>query len=274
MVENQNGSASPRTRRLPLLAAAALGFAGSIALSGDAWAESFSRKEKECRTGRGQIAIASCNWLLRSGKIAKGQRHLVYLFRGYRHFDMAAYRDALVDFNKALSEKPGYGAAHYSRALTLVRMGENSMAIADFDKAIRFEPDLAAYYLSRGATRLELEQYEGAVADFRKTLQLEPGNATAAKLKGRAEAKLAIAKIKKGGKVKSKRLTEHCVTGIAANETLKLRRRPGATERKSGEIGPGSCGVMVDLKRCRNSWCFALHRGSFGWLEARYVRRR
>jgi len=36
MVENQNGSASPRTRRLPLLAAAALGFAGSIALSGDA----------------------------------------------------------------------------------------------------------------------------------------------------------------------------------------------------------------------------------------------
>jgi len=69
-------------------------------------------------------------------------------------------------------------------------------------------------------------------------------------------------------------LTEHCVTGVASNDTLNMRTGPSSRRPKVGEIGYRDCGVMVDLSRCRGSWCYARYRGTGGWLHTRYVRER
>lgn len=63
----------------------------------------------------------------------------------------------------------------------------------------------------------------------------------------------------------------HCVMGVRAGDTLRVRSGPSAEHRELGGIPPNACGVAVGSP-CQGSWCPVTYRGLKGWSNASYLR--
>jgi len=116
-----------------------------------------------------------------------------YNGRGLAYWQQKSYKEALADFDQAISLE-GLGSDYYSnRGNVKVSMGDYEGALHDFDKAIALndraadgndssregrDPDtalrLAAAYNNRGELKKTLQDYDAALLDYGKAIEADP----------------------------------------------------------------------------------------------------
>ena len=99
--------------------------------------------------------------------------------RGNRDFRKENYREAEIDYRKALVKDSTSVAANYNLASTLYREGDMQQAQASLDRIKESAPMTAAasdYWYNKGDVALALKDYKTAVDAFAQSLILNPGD--------------------------------------------------------------------------------------------------
>lgn len=158
--------------RVMLLAGLALALG-----AGAGWAASWD----DCRHGeravfsgqyeQGTRLYSSC---LKSKKLSKRQRAVVYNNRGYAYYKLKDYARALRDYKTALVKYPSYALAHYNRGLLWGNQRKYKKAVAEFTSAIGLKPGYGQAYFQRGLIWLALKQRGRAEADLARAMALDP----------------------------------------------------------------------------------------------------
>lgn len=97
-----------------------------------------------------------------------------YFLRGNTAYALELYKEAIVEYNKAIRLEPNYVKAYNNRGLAKMFLNQYFASIADFDKTIQLNPNFAEAYNNRGIIKAKLEQYFAAIADFDMAIQLKP----------------------------------------------------------------------------------------------------
>jgi tetratricopeptide (TPR) repeat protein len=93
--------------------------------------------------------------------------------RGYALFQMGKYRDAKMDFDRAIKIFPNDAEVYYWRAFTKYRMRASaSSEISDYNRAILLRPDYAEAYFNRGQAKIKNRQLRSGCTDLRKSQEL------------------------------------------------------------------------------------------------------
>lgn len=99
--------------------------------------------------------------------------------RGNRDFRKENYREAEIDYRKALVKDSLSLAANYNLASTLYRQGDMEQAGKVLDSVKETAPvsaSAADYWYNRGDVALEMKDYQTAVDAFAKSLMINPGD--------------------------------------------------------------------------------------------------
>lgn len=93
--------------------------------------------------------------------------------RGFAYFNMADYKQARVDFDRAIRIFPNDPEVYFWRAYTKYHMGQSaSSEISDYNRAILLKPDYAEAYFNRGQAKIKNRQKSAGCKDLRKALEL------------------------------------------------------------------------------------------------------
>ena len=97
--------------------------------------------------------------------------------RGNRDFKKENFREAEIDYRKALVKDSLSLAANYNLANTLYRQGDYAQAQQFLDKMKEVAPEsssAADYYFNLGDAALQQKDYQKAVDAFRQSLVIRP----------------------------------------------------------------------------------------------------
>ena len=97
-----------------------------------------------------------------------------YFLRGNTAYALELYKEAIVEYDKAIQLRPDYVKAYNNRGLAKMFLNQYFAAIADYDKTIQLNPNLAEAYNNRGIMKAKLERYFAAIADFDIAIELKP----------------------------------------------------------------------------------------------------
>lgn len=86
------------------------------------------------------------------------------------------YKEAILDYTKAIGVDPNDANAYYNRGYVYIEMRKYKLAIADLDKAIEIDPGTAASYHVRGIAYFLKKKYLQAIANYSKAIELDPKN--------------------------------------------------------------------------------------------------
>ncbi len=104
---------------------------------------------------------------------------LDYVNRGFTYDQLQRYKEALVDYERAIQLDHTLIQIYYNRGLTYRNLHRNNEALADYNWAIQLDPTYAPAYNDRGITYYNLGQYEEALTDYDRAIQLDPTYAPA-----------------------------------------------------------------------------------------------
>jgi len=95
--------------------------------------------------------------------------------------DAGRYKEAILDYNKAISLKPS-AQTFNSRARLYFDSGNNldtlKLALADYNSAIALDSTDGEFYSNRGATYARLGNFSLAISNFNKSIDLNPNYET------------------------------------------------------------------------------------------------
>ena len=117
--------------------------------------------------------------LMLSSMSAYAQVDKKYVRRGNRDLRKENYREAEIDYRKALVKDSLSLAANYNLASTLYRQGDMEQAGKVLDNVKEVAPVSAAaadYWYNRGDVALEMKDYQAAVEAFAESLKINPGD--------------------------------------------------------------------------------------------------
>ena len=96
-----------------------------------------------------------------------------YLNRGKDRYAQGKWKQAIADYDTALTFEPRNPAIFNARGMAWLEMKDYGLAIRDFNRAIKLAPNLATAYANRGLARLRQGQEAKASQDFNKCLELD-----------------------------------------------------------------------------------------------------
>tara|TARA_Y100001968_G_scaffold331744_1_gene387491 strand:+ start:941 stop:1531 length:591 start_codon:yes stop_codon:yes gene_type:complete len=82
------------------------------------------------------------------------------------------YKEAIIDFSKAISIDESHSIAYYNRGLSKMSSNNYKGAITDYDKAIEIDPNYAIAYFNRGVSKFKLNDHDEAISDYSKSLEI------------------------------------------------------------------------------------------------------
>ncbi len=88
------------------------------------------------------------------------------------HLDQA--RDAIIDYDTALSLRQNYFEAYLGKGIAESRLGWIKEAIESYSGAIRLQPRAVAVWINRGAAYSKLDENDKAFADYSEAIRLLP----------------------------------------------------------------------------------------------------
>lgn len=94
-----------------------------------------------------------------------------YDHRGYAFAQKGQFREAVVDYNKALQLKSKYMPAYHNRALAYSQLGEDEKALADFAKTFEMNSTYATGYFNRGIFFAQRGENEKALVDYTRAIE-------------------------------------------------------------------------------------------------------
>jgi tetratricopeptide (TPR) repeat protein len=119
--------------------------------------------------------ISLCIYFL-SSMLAYSQVE-VWMAKGDKAIYQKNFKEAIVDFSRALDHDPNNTKAIYNRGLAYLYSEQYNEALADFSRFIELKPEDADGYNNRGLTYGYIGNVDAAIADFDKSLQLDPNYA-------------------------------------------------------------------------------------------------
>ena len=101
-------------------------------------------------------------------------RNYEYFFnRAQDKFEVANYKDAILDYNQALELSPTEISLVYSmRGNAKRNSGDLDGAISDQNKALDFDPLYADGYFNRGIAKYKMGDFDGAVKDYTQVIKI------------------------------------------------------------------------------------------------------
>ena len=120
------------------------------------------------------MAVAWIGWTIYDTFLARTEPGEYAYHASTNHFADRSYDRALVEYDKALQENPGYTPALRGRAETLIMLDREPEAIEIYDQLIALQPDNAGHYANRGIAHDRLGHFEQALADYFTALALNP----------------------------------------------------------------------------------------------------
>jgi tetratricopeptide (TPR) repeat protein len=98
-----------------------------------------------------------------------------YYIRGYLKYNKFLYREALSDYDKAISleEKSGY---FFSRAMLKDKMEDYKGAIDDYSTCIKLSETPKKAFFNRAFSKSNINDFSGAIEDYIKSLEIDPNN--------------------------------------------------------------------------------------------------
>lgn len=109
-----------------------------------------------------------------------------YLWRGMHNGDNNQGKEALNDFNRAITINPALTEAYKYRGGMLGFAKRYGESVADLTKYLEKNPNDAEQYYNRGLSLINLQQVPLAIGDFNKTLEIKPDFARAYRARGNA----------------------------------------------------------------------------------------
>jgi len=109
-----------------------------------------------------------------------------YLWRGMDNGDNDHGKEALQDFNRAITINPNLTEAYKYRGGLLGLSKQYGPSVSDLTKYLEKNPYDAEQYYNRGLSLINLQQTPMAIADFSKTLEIKPDFARAYRARGNA----------------------------------------------------------------------------------------
>ena len=105
-------------------------------------------------------------------------RNYEYFFnRAQDKFELADYKEAILDYNKALELSPTEICLVYSmRGNAKRNLGDLDGAISDQNKALDFDPLYADGYFNRGIAKFKKGDFNGAIKDYSQVLKINPND--------------------------------------------------------------------------------------------------
>ena len=100
-----------------------------------------------------------------------------YNVRGTSKAQFGDFKNAIVDFNKALQVNRKDDQAYANRGKAKDEIGDLRGALADLTKAIELNPEEHDYYIHRGNTKVKMRNLRGAIEDCSKAVEMEPKDA-------------------------------------------------------------------------------------------------
>jgi tetratricopeptide (TPR) repeat protein len=105
---------------------------------------------------------------------------IAYFLRAYVKDDLNDPQGALADFNQAISLEPKDASAYYNRGILKNKLNDPAGALADYNQSISLNPKLADAYNNRGNLKFQkLNDHPGALADYNTAISLDPKWASA-----------------------------------------------------------------------------------------------
>jgi Flp pilus assembly protein TadD len=102
-----------------------------------------------------------------------------YYLKGMKLLDEARFKEALVQFNKALDLEPDHPDYLSDRAVTYFHLDKKDLAMIDLNRAQQLDKSNPYRYSSRAFVKDSLGDLDGAIADYRKAIELDPDDAIA-----------------------------------------------------------------------------------------------
>jgi len=125
---------------------------------------------------------------------------LAFLYRAEVQIKLNNYSDSKNDFESAFRLEKNKDI-FYKRGLIRLNLRKYKQAIDDFNDAISFFPKYEDAFLLRGLTKLMLRNFNGSISDFTKLIEFNPSNHDAYFKRGTAKYelwKLGLQHFKKG----------------------------------------------------------------------------
>jgi len=148
-------------------------------------------------------------------------RNYEYFFnRAQDKFELADYKEAILDYNKALELSPTEICLVYSmRGNAKRNLSDFDGAISDQNKALDVDPLYVDGYFNRGIAKFQKGDFDGAIKDYSEVIKINPKDSDA--FFNRANVKKEIADMKGacedwrkaadlGDDDATKSLREHC----------------------------------------------------------------
>ena len=103
-------------------------------------------------------------------------RNYEYFFnRAQDKFELADYKGAVLDYNKALELSPTEICLVYSmRGNAKRNLSDFDGAISDQNKALDFDPLYADGYFNRGIAKFQKGDFDGAIEDYSQVIKINP----------------------------------------------------------------------------------------------------
>ncbi|MDE0634390.1 MAG: tetratricopeptide repeat protein [Candidatus Poribacteria bacterium] len=186
----------------------------------------------------------------------------VYFGKGKNRSNAKEYKQAIIDFNKAIQLNPEYTRAYFERGFAKYKIRDYIGSIDDYTQAIKFNPQYAMAYSNRGNRIRSLatskadqgniaeahEMYEAAIEDYTRAIQSYPKYAKAYNNMGRCRYFFGKSKEDQGNVAEAQRLYEAAIddythaininpeyTTAYFNRGIQ-RRRLGASKADQGNI--------------------------------------
>ncbi len=124
--------------------------------------------------------IRACSVIIEDDSTSQMNLAIAHMNRAAAYSMQRRYRQALKDFDRAISIDPNEPLGYYNRANLHFDLGNIPDAIADYSHAIELYPEFALAHFNRGLAREKTGDVKGAAEDYRATLALDPAFSKAA----------------------------------------------------------------------------------------------
>ena len=102
-------------------------------------------------------------------------REIYYHGRGQALIRLRRYKEAIQDFDKAVSLKPNYWEAYHARGIAKSGIKDDDGALADYNKALAIDANNRNphIYSNRGNVLVRKGEYDKAIHDYNKALSIQ-----------------------------------------------------------------------------------------------------